>query len=149
MKKCPFCNEYNHLVIAAKNSTKIIYNLLPATEGHVLITTQRHVQSMIDLTKEEISEVFISVQRTMEQIKVADSTVEGFNVFWLDGKSAGQMIPHFHIHIIPRKKGDGLEVMKKREGEKRKANNEEVDRYKNIIHRPYDPYELLAQGALW
>ena len=58
-----------------------------------------------DLTKDEISDLFLTVtrvQRTLKRVYKADA----FNVAVQDGEAAGQSVPHVHCHVIPRTKGD-------------------------------------------
>ena len=58
-----------------------------------------------DLTKDEISDLFLTVtrvQRTLKRVYKA----EAFNVAVQDGEIAGQSVPHVHCHVIPRTTGD-------------------------------------------
>ncbi len=78
---------------------------IPITPGHTLIAPKRCVASLIDLTNEERLAIF----SLADEISIALKKVygaEGFNCVWNQGKLAGQSVPHFHLHIIPRKEGD-------------------------------------------
>ena len=78
----------------------------PVTEFHTLIILKRHIQSYFDMNNDEINSLnkILNVQRKV--IMELDSTVTAFNIGINDGKEAGQSIPHLHIHLIPRRKGD-------------------------------------------
>jgi diadenosine tetraphosphate (Ap4A) HIT family hydrolase len=69
------------------------------------VSPQRCVSKYEDLSQDE--------KRDIEElrIKICDSLrkgfgAEGFNFAWNDGKKYGQSVPHFHLHIVPRKEGD-------------------------------------------
>ena len=78
---------------------------IPIVPGHTLICPRRCVARYEDLTNEE--------RAALEEmrVKIADAlkkqfAAEGFNFAWNDGKLAGQSVPHFHLHVLPRKEGD-------------------------------------------
>jgi histidine triad (HIT) family protein len=78
---------------------------IPITPGHTLVVPIRHVQKFEELTAEEKVAIF----NLMTEIKAALKDLfgaEGFHHAWNEEKIAGQSIPHFHLHIVPRKKGD-------------------------------------------
>ena len=57
------------------------------------------------MTDEEIKAIFdlrLQLKKALTKILGA----EGFNYAWNEGKLAGQSVPHFHLHILPRKEGD-------------------------------------------
>jgi len=58
------------------------------------------------LNEDLLEHITLGLKRTMEGI---DSVLQpdGFNVGWNHGEKAGQVVPHLHIHIIPRYDGDG------------------------------------------
>ncbi|KXT07832.1 hypothetical protein AC579_9688 [Pseudocercospora musae] len=82
-----------------------IVNLKPLLPGHILISPIRVLPNLSDLSKDEISDLFITVtrlQKTLKRLYKADA----FNVAVQDGKAAGQSVPHVHVHVIPRTEGD-------------------------------------------
>src|SRR3989344_316321 len=78
---------------------------IPITPGHVLICPKRHVQTIYELTSDEISEIFELMQTLRVAIKTTFNAT-GFNYAWNEGEAAGQSVPHVHIHMVPRKDGD-------------------------------------------
>ena len=69
-------------------------------------------------------ETLTSLMRTVK--KVSEHLVEkcgydGLNLLNASGGSAGQSVPHFHIHIIPRKGGDGIDAWPRFDGAKEKT----------------------------
>ncbi|SMQ50858.1 unnamed protein product [Zymoseptoria tritici ST99CH_1A5] len=82
-----------------------LVNLKPLLPGHILVSPLRVKPRLSDLTKDEISDLFLTVtriQRTLKRVYKADA----FNVAVQDGEAAGQSVPHVHCHVIPRTKGD-------------------------------------------
>ncbi|KAE9553272.1 hypothetical protein FO519_003530 [Halicephalobus sp. NKZ332] len=80
-------------------------NLKPVTSGHVLIAPKRVTQYYKDLSLEEVSDLMTTVQTVqkalVEYYKVPDCTIT-----IQDGPTAGQTIPHVHVHLLPRRQGD-------------------------------------------
>lgn len=81
-------------------------DVFPRSEGHTLVVPHRPVQRISDLSKDEITELFSGVQETQQKLSEHFGTTD-FTVIVHDGPLAGQEIPHVHVHIIPRIKGDG------------------------------------------
>lgn len=82
-----------------------LVNLRPLLPGHILICPRRVVPRYSQLTVPEHTDLFLTVRkvsRMLERIYKADS----LNIAIQDGAEAGQSVPHVHVHIIPRRKGD-------------------------------------------
>jgi len=80
-------------------------NKNPVVAGHVLVIPVRQVARLKDLAREEVTDLFLAVQ------KVAEFVEEFYNgtantVSINDGKDAGQTIPHVHVHVLQRRKED-------------------------------------------
>ena len=78
----------------------------PVTSQHTLIIPKRHVVDYFDLTELELVGIHQMLIAMRSRIKNDDLTVKGFNIGVNAGKTAGQSIPHVHIHLIPRRQGD-------------------------------------------
>ncbi len=81
----------------------------PASPGHSLVVPKQHFKLITDGTDGQIQKTFVGVKNTTERLKTR-LAFEGFNILVNQGREAGQVINHFHVHIIPRVKGDGLHV---------------------------------------
>jgi superfamily II DNA or RNA helicase/diadenosine tetraphosphate (Ap4A) HIT family hydrolase len=102
---CPFCLPAEDRVAFVTALTKGIWDAFPVTEGHLLIVPHRHVPSWRDLQPSEQAAMLDGVSRA--QTLIAERVCpDGFNVGFNEGEAAGQTIPHFHIHVIPRRIGD-------------------------------------------
>lgn len=77
----------------------------PISAGHTLIAPRRCARTLADLTKEERLEILEMAAKIKAALQKAVAS-EGFNCVCNEGKLAGQSVPHFHLHIIPRKDGD-------------------------------------------
>ncbi len=108
MKTCPFCQP-EKLKLAAENLLAFaVYDLYPVNLGHCLIIPKRHVSSFFELMPEEVQACFELLQQMKNQIDSIHGPVT-YNIGINDGPDAGQSIPHVHIHLIPRYKGDSAD----------------------------------------
>ena len=82
-----------------------LYNIAPILPGHTLIIPNRHYQSLTELPETELGNMMIFARKITAVLK-AVYTCDGFDWTIQDGISAGQTIPHLHLHIIPRKPFD-------------------------------------------
>ena len=78
---------------------------IPITEGHTLIAPRRCIKRLRDLTGEERSALLTLADTIMDALRTLHGA-DGFNCVWNEGVLAGQSVPHFHLHVIPRKEGD-------------------------------------------
>lgn len=85
--------------------TNGIVNLRPIVPGHVLVIPKRITPKLADLADEEYDDLWRSA-RIIQKALESHYKATGFNVAVQDGRSAGQSVPHVHIHILPRKEGD-------------------------------------------
>lgn len=78
---------------------------IPITKGHMLIVPKRCLKNIEQCTEEELKDIFKLVNKIKKALRNVYGA-EGFNIAWNEEKIAGQSVPHFHIHIVPRKEGD-------------------------------------------
>jgi diadenosine tetraphosphate (Ap4A) HIT family hydrolase len=81
------------------------YDKFPVSEGHSLVVPKRLVSNYFDLTLKEQTACWIVVNK-VKAILQEKYNPDGFNIGLNINEDAGQTIPHCHIHIIPRYKGD-------------------------------------------
>ena len=104
---CIFCSKTNCKVISSTKHFFVIRDTAyPVTKHHTLIITKRHIPSYFQCNSEEIKEIPIILNTQREELILEDKTITGFNIGMNIGEDAGQTIFHFHMHIIPRMKGD-------------------------------------------
>lgn len=102
---CPFCLPAEDRVAFVNTFAKGIWDAFPVTEGHLLVVPHRHVPTWGDLQAAEQAAILEGVSRA-QSLLTKKFAPDGFNVGFNEGAAAGQTIPHFHIHVIPRRTGD-------------------------------------------
>jgi len=70
-----------------------------------LVAPQRVVATIDELTPEELTDLFVLVKHVKDVLRQTVGA-EGFNCAWNEGRAYGQSVPHLHIHIVPRTRGD-------------------------------------------
>ncbi len=113
MKNCIFCE-----IVNKKEKAKIIFenehclvfeSAEPIAKGHVLIVPKKHCQDIFDIDPSILSELVVVSQKiATDLLKKTGAT--GINILHASGKDAQQSIFHFHIHLVPRYSGDGLDL---------------------------------------
>lgn len=102
-KDCPFCGKPKKVI---QNDLAFAhYDSYPVNPGHCLVIAHRHVAGYFEATAEEKAAIWALVDE-MKGIIDAEYQPDGYNVGVNIGVAAGQSIPHLHIHMIPRYKGD-------------------------------------------
>ena len=110
MAKCIFCN-----VIDGKLPSHLIYDdddclaildRYPIDNGHSLIITRQHYEKITDMSIDDVSRLFSKVPKIINAI-IKATGADGFSIAQNNGKSAKQIIPHVHIHLIPRYNATG------------------------------------------
>ena len=83
-----------------------ILDKYPIDTGHSLVIPKRHIVSYFECNKDEYEEIPLVLNTQKTELKLTDDAITGFNIGMNIGEDAGQTVFHFHIHIIPRRKGD-------------------------------------------
>lgn len=86
--------------------TLAFLDIAPLADGHVLLIPKHHHQFVEDLPEEVHTSLFDSLRRLVKPIQAAFDAPAS-NISINNGPNAGQIIPHVHIHIIPRSKKAG------------------------------------------
>jgi superfamily II DNA or RNA helicase/HKD family nuclease len=102
---CPFCSISPERIAFSDTHGNGVWDAYPVTPGHLLIVPRRHAPTWNDLTDVERSWIWSTIDQAIFAIKSRHSP-EGFNVGFNLGSAAGQTVPHFHLHVIPRYVGD-------------------------------------------
>lgn len=105
LTKCPFCTMAANRIIDRNAIGLVVRDAYPVSSGHTLVIPERHFVSFFDATETERVGLMSLLVSAKVQID-AEFAPAGYNVGVNDGSSAGQTIPHLHIHLIPRFEGD-------------------------------------------
>ncbi len=103
---CRFCSATPHrcILIEGKNGF-VALDRHPVSDGHFLVIPYRHFSNFFEINNEELNELWLLASQGKEMIDEKYHP-DGYNIGINIGKWAGQSIPHLHIHVIPRYKGD-------------------------------------------
>ena len=107
---CIFCRavarDEEPLVVFPGSSAFVILNRFPYNSGHLMIAPNRHVANLSALTRDEMTEIMVLVQRAEVALTEAYQP-EGLNVGVNVGHAAGAgIVDHLHVHVVPRWSGD-------------------------------------------
>lgn len=114
MKDCIFCK-----IIAKKIPSDIeietdnfiaMLDQNPKAEGHTLIIPKKHHVNLLDIPN-KLAEEFIQLTKKVALSLLENKKGDGFNLIMNNLPPAGQSVMHAHLHIIPRKEGDGLKMI--------------------------------------
>ncbi|MBE0523030.1 MAG: HIT family protein [Methanosarcinales archaeon] len=110
---CIFCKiikgEIPSYTIYQDNKTLAFLDINPNSFGHALIIPKHHARTIIDMQDEDVEAVFKTVKKVVIAIQTALAP-DGLNLAVNQGEVAGQVVQHFHCHVIPRTAGDGIEL---------------------------------------
>lgn len=109
MSACIFCEIVaGHVpahVVLDEDGVLAFLDTRPIFFGHVLVVPKHHVVTLPDLPHAQIAPFFSRVQRIAEAVPVA---MEAEGTFVAMNNVVSQSVPHLHVHVVPRKKKDGL-----------------------------------------
>ena len=105
MAHCIFCDIINdklpcHLIHKDDNHI-VILDRYPIDVGHTLIITKKPYEKLTDMSIEEIMDLFSQIPKIINAI-IKATKADGFSIAQNNGKAAKQIVPHVHVHIIPR-----------------------------------------------
>ncbi len=107
--KCPFCEivagETKASVVCDDDSSLAFLDSRPLFPGHCLLIPKAHYETLADLPEELTASLFLNAKRLASVVQDA-MNAEG--TFVAMNNIVSQSVPHFHIHIVPRKRKDGL-----------------------------------------
>ena len=108
---CIFCKmgrgEIKVPFVAETGNFFAILDIKPKAAGHMLVIPKKHFVTLLDLP-DNLGNELLGLTKKISKKLLDEGKGEGFNVVMNNLEAAGQVVKHAHIHIIPRKKGDGL-----------------------------------------
>lgn len=84
-----------------------VIDIMPIHYGHALIIPKKEYKNFLEVPESELGDL-MRVTQKVAQALVTAFNLEGFNFFANNGEVAGQSVYHFHIHVTPRYKDDGI-----------------------------------------
>ncbi len=121
--RCPFCEpDVEGAVFAESENFRAVYYIAPILPGHSLIVPKQHLQSLMALSDPALGEMMV-FSRNVVRVLLQVFGAAAFNWTVQEGVEAGQTVPHFHLHLTPRKTddlpqpGDWYPLLRKSEAE--------------------------------
>ncbi|MBU0607888.1 MAG: HIT family protein [Armatimonadetes bacterium] len=109
MDDCVFCQvvrgELDSAIVWQDDATLAFLDRRPLFLGHTLLIPRTHVPTLMDLPQDLVAPLFEQARRlarAVQEAMGADGIFVGIN------NHVSQSVPHLHLHIVPRTKGDGL-----------------------------------------
>jgi histidine triad (HIT) family protein len=109
MPGCVFCaiavgETPAHLVLDEPDVVAFL-DARPVFRGHTLVVPRVHIDTMLDLDDDLLAELIVAARR----VAAAIETGLGAGGSWVSvNNRVSQSVPHVHVHVVPRTKGDGL-----------------------------------------
>jgi histidine triad (HIT) family protein len=108
---CPFCaivaRPVDHPVAWDDEHTLAFIDVRQPSEGHTLVVPKRHIRNLYDLDDETAGHLMRAVARVLRAVRDAFAC-EGMSHWISTDPAGGQEVFHLHVHIMPRRAGDGL-----------------------------------------
>lgn len=113
MSDCVFCRIVAGQIPSTRvyedEHTLAFMDIGQVNPGHVLVAVRKHAATVFELEDaqaEAIARTIVKISRALK--KTFDP--EGLSVYQANGKAAGQTVFHYHVHLLPRHAGDGMEL---------------------------------------
>ncbi len=129
---CIFCKiaagKIPSATIYEDSHFRVFLDINPATKGHCLIVPKEHFENIYELDADTAGKAFVLatlISRALKNVLGCD----GLNVVQNNGPIAGQSVFHFHMHLIPRYRDDGLSLLVEQEP----GDMEEIQRIRQLL----------------
>ena len=121
MSDCVFCRivsgEIPCLRVYEDEATLAFMDIAKDVDGHILVIPKKHCRNILDCDEPALSAVASAVRKVSLHLTTACG-YEGVNLLNASEECAGQSVPHFHVHIIPRKTNDSIDGWPRFDGAK-------------------------------
>ena len=110
---CIFCKivakQIPATVVHEDAHTLAFMDIGQVNPGHVLVAVKKHAENLYGLDDTQAADLFKAAARVARAVRGAFNP-EGLSVYQANGKAAGQTVFHFHLHLVPRYEGDGMNL---------------------------------------
>lgn len=110
---CSFCNLIRgagEVSICFEDADVVAFmDIQPVGVGHVLVVPREHFESLEDIPPRLASHLY-DVATYLAPVVKSVGGADGMNIIVNSGRAAGQDVFHYHVHVIPRREGDGFDV---------------------------------------
>lgn len=110
---CIFCKiatgEIPSATIYEDEDFRVIMDINPASKGHAIILPKTHAANVYEVSEEVAGKIYAVARKVAIAMK-EELHCEGLNILQNNGELAGQTVFHLHVHLIPRYKGDKINI---------------------------------------
>lgn len=111
---CIFCKlvakQIPASIVYEDETTFAFMDLGQVNPGHVLVACKAHADNIYELDDAQAAAVFRAAAHVARAIRAAFDP-PGLSIYQANGKPAGQTVFHFHLHVLPRHDGDGMQLV--------------------------------------
>jgi histidine triad (HIT) family protein len=109
-EECIFCQIVEKKIpsqILFENDTNLAFlDIFPISKGHTIVIPKNHYNNLEDIPVNELADLY-KVVKNISSIIYKKLKIDGYNILQNNFAAAGQVINHFHVHLIPRSREDG------------------------------------------
>ena len=113
MEDCIFCKIVDGKIPSAKvyEDDKVIsfLDIMPANKGHCLVVPKNHAETLLEMSEDNLIATMKAVKKVAKALSLSFGN-GSFNIVMNNGKEAGQVVNHAHLHLIPRFQKDRLRL---------------------------------------
>ncbi len=106
---CKFCDvaqgQLDATIVYEDADALAFLDHRPLFPGHCLLVPRDHIETLADLPEDRVGPFFLTVQRLARAVERA---MDAEGTFVALNNRVSQSVPHLHVHVVPRRKGDGL-----------------------------------------
>ncbi|MCK4744717.1 HIT family protein [Candidatus Parcubacteria bacterium] len=121
---CIFCKivkgELPSYKVYEDENVLAFLDIAPVNQGHILVIPKKHYANLEEISNDDLCCLIKAVKKIGKALKQGLG-IAGYNLQLNNDPAAGQVVPHIHFHVIPRKKGDGLKLWPQGEYREREA----------------------------
>ena len=135
MEDCIFCKIVNGKIPCAKiyedECVLSFLDIMPANKGHCLVVPKKHSSNLIEMDEDDLKATIKAAKKVASALSLSFGN-GSFNLVMNNGKEAGQLVNHAHVHIIPRFQKDRLRIKwshLKYEGDEIKEYSEKIRKF--------------------
>ena len=135
-ENCVFCKiasgKIPARVVMQNDRAVVLLDAFPLAPGHTLVIPKSHYAKVQDMGEQDAMAVFEITRKVVGAVE-AGLQVGASTIAIHNGRDAGQEIPHVHVHIVPRKKGDGAGAIHSMFKSRPKLSPQEMDSLRDKI----------------
>ena len=109
-EECIFCQIVKKKIpsqILFESDTNLAFlDIFPVSKGHTIVVPKNHYNNLEDIPVNELTELYETV-KSLSSLIHKKLKIDGYNILQNNFRGAGEVINHFHVHIIPRSREDG------------------------------------------